>query len=437
MKGAFVDLKISDSGIRYAIAMSSTEQRCRPIDTGINAPTKTSVFMGDSPLLTASMVSGHHKLRTLHLSPAFQYRQCAGRAGRRGHDLLGKVVFYGISFDRTRRIALSQLPSLAGQFPLTSTLVVRLLNLMHGADSPPVTVKTVKSLMKMPQVIWDSQEGGRQLLYHLRHSIEYLRRAHLIDGEGRPMNLFGVAAHLHYTEPSNLALVALLRAGVIHEICSNESMIQAKQDLILLFCHLFGRRELPPTYASKENLEGTSRITNSSSKVILPPLNQKARTVLADHEKQILEIFTSYASSFATHNSIHVVEDDELPLSRLKYAGSEKGVGGVFRRNLEQSSTPVVIRSPFIANSGHGDVFRNISELAATLRSGIPFNEQATPSMERFIASRDGHNGGFALNAYIYDFYMHGQLSTLSTANGIKRGDVLSDFFFFLFRTAR
>jgi len=370
------------------------------------------------------MVSRHCKISGSCPSSAFQYRQCAGRAGRRGYDLLGKVVFYGISFDRVQRIILSRLPSLAGQFPLTSTLVLRLLNLMHGADSAPATVKAVRSLLQMPQVIWDSQEGEHQLLHHLRFSIEYLRRARLIDSEGRPMNLFGVAAHLYHTEPSNLALVTLLRAGVIHEICSNESRIQAKQNLLILFCHLFGRRELPPIYTSKENLETILRLTKSASKVVLPPLNQKACTVLEGHEKEILEIFTSYASTFATHNPTHLGEDDELPLSKLKYAGSGDGVGGAFQQYLEQGSTPVVVRSLFVANSGHGDDFHSISELAATSRSGIYFNEHATPSMERFIASREEHKGGFALNAYIYDFYMHGQVSTLAAANGIRRGDI-------------
>ena len=323
-----------------------------------------------------------------------------------------------------QRIILSRLPSLAGHFPLTSTLVLRLLNLMHGAESAPVTVKAVKSLLQMPQIFWDSQEGEHQLLHHLRFSIEYLRRARLVDSEGRPMNLFGVAAHLYYTEPSNFAMVTLLRAGVIHEICSNTSRIQAKQELLILFCHLFGRRELPPTYTSKESLEAILRLTKSPSKVILPPLDHKAQTVLEDHEKQILEMFTSYASSFATHKSTHLGEDVELPLSKLRHAGSEEGIGSAFQRSLEQTSNPVVVRSLFVANSGHGDVFHSVSELAATTRSGIYFNEHVMPSMERFIASREGHKVGFALNAYVYDFYMHGQLSTLASANGIRRGDI-------------
>ena len=285
----------------------------------------------------------------------------------------------------------------------------------------------------MPQIIWGSQESEHQLLHHLRFSIEYLRRARLIDGEGRPLNLFGVAAHLYYTEPSNLALVALLRAGVIHEICSNKSMIQAKQNLITLFCHLFGRRELPPIYKSKETLEAILRQTKSPSKVVLPPLDNNARKVLAEHDEQILEIFTSYASTFAIHNSTLLGDDNELPLSKLKYAGSRNGVGGTFQQYLEQNSTPVAVRSLFVANSGHGDIFHSVSELATTSRSGIHLSEHATPSMERFIVSREEHKGRFALNAYIYDFYIHGQVSTLAAANGIRRGDIWWGFGSFLF----
>jgi hypothetical protein len=160
--------------------------------------------------------------------------------------------------------------------------------------------------------------------------------------------------------------------------------------------------------------------------------------VLSEHEKQILEIFTSYASTFATQNSIHLGEDDELPLSRLKYAGSGHGVGGTFQRYLEQNSSPVVVRSLFVANSGHGDVFHSISELAATSRSGIYLNEHAIPSMETFIASREGHKNSFALNAYIYDF-LRTRTSTIQFRNRKRTSERLvygENLHFVLFRAA-
>jgi ATP-dependent RNA helicase DDX60 len=350
-----------------------------------------------------------------------QYRQCAGRAGRRGHDLLGKVVFYGLAFNRVQRLVLSKLPSLGGNFPLTSTLVLRLLNLVEGSDSAPVAVNAVKSLITLPQVVSTSKEGGQQLLHHLRFSIEYLRRARLLDSRGKPMNLFGIAAHLYYTEPSNFALVALLRAGVLHKICANPSTVAAKHDFIMLMAHLFGRKYLPWAVITDENMKEIVR--KSSSIVVLPRLDKRAREVLLAHERDILRIFASYALTYATQNSAQLGQDTQLPLSKIRYDGSP-GDGGLFRRHLEKTSIPVVARSPFVANSGHDDHFESISELARTTRSGLYLNEHAIPSMSGIIAVPDEKDEVFELNAYIYDFYLHGQPVTLAKANGIRRGDI-------------
>jgi hypothetical protein len=54
---------------------------------GINMPCKTIVFAGNSVFLTA-----------------LNFRQCAGRAGRRGFDLLGNILFLGIFLQRVFRL---------------------------------------------------------------------------------------------------------------------------------------------------------------------------------------------------------------------------------------------------------------------------------------------------------------------------------------------
>ena len=77
---------------------------------GINMPTKTSVFAGDSNFLNA-----------------MNYRQMAGRAGRRGFDLRGQIVFMGIRREKIKRLQNSELPTLSGNLLLTSTVSVRLL----------------------------------------------------------------------------------------------------------------------------------------------------------------------------------------------------------------------------------------------------------------------------------------------------------------------
>ena len=346
-----------------------------------------------------------------------QYRQCAGRAGRRGYDLLGNVVFYGLAMDRVQRLILSRLPPLGGgNFPLTSTMCLRLLNLLEGSEYAEVAVKAVKSIMRLPQITVGSLVGREQLLHHLRFSIDYLRRARLLDQQGRPLNLFGIATHLYYAEPSNFALVALLRNGIIHKICAQPSSENAKRDLMLLLSHLFGRRYLPPSYGSDKNLQGL--IKKSPSRVVLPPISGDARKVLAEQDQDVLRVFSAYALAYASQHAPKLGLDFQLPISLKGFSGDPNTTDSPFRRHLRDIAVPVIVRSPFVANSGHGDEFASVKELTRTVRCGVHLNEYAIPSLEDILNPR------MPVNAYLFDFFVHGQVKALSAANGIRRGDV-------------
>jgi hypothetical protein len=58
-KANSVERKLRDSRTRYGLVMCWSNDA--DFDTGINAPTRTSVFIGDSAFLTALMVSNHHE----------------------------------------------------------------------------------------------------------------------------------------------------------------------------------------------------------------------------------------------------------------------------------------------------------------------------------------------------------------------------------------
>ena len=344
--------------------------------------------------------------------------------------------------DRVQRLTLSKLPSLGAYFPVTSTLVLRLFNLLDGSGYAPAAVNAIQRLFRLPQVSFGSEEGKHQLLHHLRFSIDYLRRARLLDEHGRPFNLFGIASQLYYTEPSNFALVSLLRHGVLHRICAQPNGIRAKRDFILLMSHLFGRRYLPGSY-----LNMADSIKTSASMVILPPLLEDARRVLVAHEEEILRIFTGYALTYGSERSAELGPDTRLPLSGTELGGTPTShVAGRFETWLRQTTSRVVVRSLFVANSGHGDRFESVTDLARTARRGLSLNENAIPSFAPiFATSRQAelrgngnkqkkprsehphpkpHAHGFALNAYILDFYTHGQVGSLSEANAIRRGEV-------------
>ncbi|KAH8085472.1 P-loop containing nucleoside triphosphate hydrolase protein [Cristinia sonorae] len=380
---------------------------------GINAPTRTSVFCGDSPFLTALM-----------------YRQCGGRAGRRGFDLLGRIVFYGLAMDRVQRLVLSRLPSLGGSFPMTSTLVLRLFNLLEGSNNSPFAAAAIRNMLQLPHISFTSDIGRDQLLHHTRFSIDYLRRSGLLDANGHPIDLFGIAAHLYYTEPSNLALVALLRHGVIHRICNQTSMINAQRDFMLIMCHLFGRRDVPSVYSSSKNVK--ELIRKSPSMVILPPLPAKARTVLQAHNAEILRIFSGYALNYASQDvdetTVHTlpVSGRHIPKSNASRASE---VNTVFYSFLQRGAVRTAVRSPFVANSGHDDTFTGIPELTKTAKRGLHLNDHAIPSLHRIVPPSS--ESASPLNAYLLDYFIHGQKQALTTVNGIRGGDLwylLQDF---------
>ena len=92
-------------------------------------------------------------------------------------------------------------------------MILRLFNLMQGSQQAPSTVKAIQSILSLPQISSASTAGRDEILHHVRFSIDYLRRFALMDAGGNPIDLFGIATHLYYTEPSNFAIVALLRGG--------------------------------------------------------------------------------------------------------------------------------------------------------------------------------------------------------------------------------
>ncbi|RSL93025.1 hypothetical protein CDV31_014878, partial [Fusarium ambrosium] len=180
---------------------------------GINMPCKTVVFSGDS----------------IFLSPQ-NYRQASGRAGRRGFDLLGNVVFNGISRGRVHDIMSSRLPALKGQFPLSTSLILRLFVLLNGTNNCGFAVDSVWALLSQTRLYLGGPDAEMSVKHHLRFSIEYLRRQNLLSASGAPIHFAGLVGHLYFTENAVFAFHSLLRGGYFHKLCEN---IDTAQETVL------------------------------------------------------------------------------------------------------------------------------------------------------------------------------------------------------------
>ncbi|KAI9757509.1 MAG: hypothetical protein M4579_003422 [Chaenotheca gracillima] len=366
------------------------------LSLGINMPCPTVVFSGDSVFLTA-----------------LNFRQAAGRAGRRGFDYLGNVVFQGISTSKACRLLSSRLPDMNGHFPVTTSLILRMFALLHGSDNSPYAAKAINSLLSQPRLYLGGRSFKEQVLHHLRFSIEYLRRQGLIDAGGVPLNFAGCVSHLYYVENSSFAFHALLKSGYFNSLCSDIGTAeeQTLRKMMLVMAHLFGRR-----YCRQADAERKGDM-KSPSIVFLPALPIEARNILAKHDAETLETFATYVQTFATQ---HLPEKERtLPLTGLKVGSDiERPTTG-----LPKPLPETISRSAFVALSGHGDSFDSIADLCSGTRQGIFLEKAVIPHLE--------NDDRMPLNAYLYDFFMHGSLDPLETANGIRKSDVwflLNDF---------
>ncbi|RGP77383.1 dead deah box helicase [Fusarium longipes] len=365
---------------------------------GINMPCKTVVFSGDS----------------VFLSPQ-NYQQASGRAGRRGFDLLGNVVFNGITRDRVHEIMSSRLPALKGQFPISTTLVLRLFVLLSGTNSNEFAVNTVKALLSQTRLYLGGPDAEMSIKHHLRFSIEYLRRQNLLSTNGVPVHFAGLIGHLYFTENAVFALHSLLRGGYFHKLCTDLDCAREKvlREMMLVLSHLFNRIPVQRTAKLLEVVE------KSSSDIFLKRLPAAAEQLLIRHNRETLLTFKDYVYSYI-NSHLQDLPDRTLPLTRIP-VGPEKGRGCRLT-----SDPPPVIRSPFAALSGFTDEFDSIKEMCSTVRDGVFLEESAIPYLPVWP-----HDTNVELNAYLYDFFKHGSLTVLVRDNLIKRSDVwfhLKDF---------
>jgi hypothetical protein len=368
---------------------------------GINMPCKTVVFTGDSIFLTA-----------------LNYRQASGRAGRRGFDMLGNVVFHHMPPHRALEVMSAKLPDLRGQFPASVTLILRLFILLHGTDNSSFAADAVKSLITQSRLYLGGPEAKMSIPHHLRFSIDYLRRQNMLSKTGVPLNFAGLVDRLHYTESAAFAFQALLQGGYFHEVCAGFSPTislakwrEMALELVLTLSHLFVR--IPYT---------RPRQSQTTRKTALPPLPEKAHQLLARHNAETLSIFRGYVQSYVSQY-LSDTPDTTLPLTQHTIS-STTDLTTTLPHALPHLP-PVTIRSPFSALSGLNDTdFATTAELCETVRAGVPLEGSVIPGVPV-------NDGTVEYNSYLLDFFRNGDAEALKRDNGISAGDVwfrLKDF---------
>ena len=365
---------------------------------GIHMPCKTVVFAKDSVFLNT-----------------LQYHQISGRAGRRGYDKIGNVIFFGIPAAKIQRLMTVSLPRIIGNFPLNVSLVLRLLLLVNNVGNREIAMNQVLTLLQNPLICKNQPELDLQLKHHFLFSVELLVRQGLIDEKGNPQGLAGLATHLHYHEPSNFVLVTFLRDGLLHDFCRNARSYDGRfskdflKSLLILLSHLFARRKLHKMLLRRKR---------STSKVVLEKLPANFMDGLVDYNNKVHDVFDLYLRTVAAHVYDTLGEDVTLPLSSCELISSENyhvnSPAVTLDDKLHSVAQSYKACSAFAALSGHTDNrLYDSQDLISNIRYQVYTDVKVVPTLEVDVD----------LNAYAYDFFNHGNCTALTQENGLMEGD--------------
>nr|CAD7443497.1 unnamed protein product [Timema bartmani] len=276
---------------------------------GIHMPCRTVVLAGDSPYINA-----------------LEFHQMSGRAGRRGFDKEGHVVFMGLGRRKVQTLLTDKFPVMVGNFPLSVGTVLRLLLLVsritsHGELNEATTrdaLSRALTLLNCSMAYKTSPFLKIQMKHFFSFATQLLLLQGLVDNTGSPQKLSDIITHLNYHEPGNLAFVFLFRSGALRQLCgSNEKgniSRETELNLVLVLSYLFAVLPLHNSLNDKKF---------KNSRVKLPPLPAYVTKVLQAYNAQVKLVFDNYFRSMSQQCIITLGEDNKLPLSNVRFGGHD------------------------------------------------------------------------------------------------------------------
>ncbi|XP_065682240.1 probable ATP-dependent RNA helicase DDX60 isoform X2 [Hydra vulgaris] len=414
-------------GIRYGVAMHhagmSNKQRTTveilfrkkflnivvatsTLALGIHVPCKTVVIAGDS----------------VYLNP-LMFRQMSGRAGRRGFDMVGNVVFHGFSEAKVSNLFAGNLPELLGNFPMTVSLCLRLFICFNGQIDKKANENTLVrmlALLKYPLLLKEYPELDSQFKHFFLFSIQFLIRVGLLKSDGTPQGLAGLASHLYYHEPCNFVFVSLINSGIFHEFCNNATRLedglyttQFMEDLVAVLSYFFTNTEVHP--ALEENKRSTSVL-------ILKKLPDVFVSGIQNYNERVKKVYNMYLNSISNYMNETFGEDVILPLSQVRFTSlcdSKVPEENTIESMIWKSSFNNKCCSNFVGTSSHSDenVYSPYDRISKVR------NQVYTDVHEIPLRKNGSENTNYKLNSYALDFYKHGNVQAIRDENGLKCGE--------------
>eukprot|EP00759_Apiculatamorpha_spiralis_P013279 PhF_6_TR1997/c0_g1_i1/m.3374/K20103/DDX60; ATP-dependent RNA helicase DDX60 len=413
---------------------------------GIHTPCRSVVLAGDDVQLTN-----------------VQFRQMAGRAGRRGLDFLGHVIMLGVPARKISRLMTSKLQSLRGHSivdPSTSLQTRMMQNAVVSQVTHQKSLKrrtrkefTDKFLDTIPAIVQDDidrihicsflsacySQGGlvvddtMRRLWQTEFIDKYFQRegfmvdpSGLKDDERRGRELFAkmqtdmmVRAFHSYNNVRlnavNTTMMALLRSGVLHEIsqefilneralslaASDSGDFNLNADMLTVLAYFLQIDEFGLPLEIHRSLAHPANGFEAKEHIVaLRPLE----TLMSG---RIAEELTKYTSRVIRQYSAFLEKASaSLPaeaMTTLPFTVIKCKDSSSASYTLPSTLPPTRVRSPFIALSGKGDVFDSVEDLVASVSPLLQVDPSAIPAVD-FIDVESRGSRQILINACAYDF---------------------------------
>ena len=383
--------------LRVVIATST-------LSLGINMPCKSTIFVGT-----------HVKLNALN------YRQMAGRAGRRGFDLVGHVIFVDSTQKNIRRLLTSELTQLGGDFALTPSHILRAQIMMdHLGQNGQLTGKIEKHLMAMlmGSFMPFNVNASANSLAVLRSGIDFLIRDGLLTSSGQVTRLGALAAFLFKREPENFIvsrvllsrdLLAEVERWLQEERADQPTSMATFKLMKVLSAFCFAKPQLRG--AARRAIPPRKRNLPTETCPLLPPVESFLPEGLCElsekfNERSIENVVARLLVYLGSSRGSSAVPTLPASGAEVKPTAGQTLVDASPLTQLlqQQRVTGVQVRSAFSAICGKGDYFESAQELvmSAHQRPDLMLDSASVPS----VASG-------RISSYACDFLLHGKLSLL------------------------
>ena len=261
---------------------------------GINMPCKTVCFMDDQIYLDS-----------------FQYRQAAGRAGRRGFDFNGNIIFFDIPKSKVQRLIGSFLPELRPQFPISLSSILQLYN--YSKKKSEIAFNCVVDHSYW-QFLYPSK--GKQIRYDSIFSLNFLMDLQLIYKNGDLSSFASLLERISYHEPSTFLFYYLIIKSVFHEICwqvetqiSKQKREEIKKEVMLIICHLFNRVQTLKNKKAKK----------MDKEFLLPSLPEGVVEHIDSYNSMVYEQYTRFFRNLSKELLKKSPNVNFMPISQLQF----------------------------------------------------------------------------------------------------------------------